>query len=66
MGMGLYMVGCLVCCVLDIRSAITAPFLVIFAFGFFYVSVLTFQAQNATKRVLKEEKKLAPVTETRS
>jgi len=66
MGMGLYMVGCLVCCVLDIRSAITAPFLVIFAFGFFYVSVLTFQAQNATKRAPKEEKKLAPVTETRS
>ena len=53
LGMGLYMVGCLVCCLFDTRSAITAPFLVIFAFGFFYVSVMSFQTRRATSPAAK-------------
>lgn len=47
--MGLYMVGCLVCSVFDLRALITAPFLAIFAYGFFYVSVLSFQAERARR-----------------
>jgi cellulose synthase/poly-beta-1,6-N-acetylglucosamine synthase-like glycosyltransferase len=46
-GMGLYMVACLLCCLFDVRSAVTAPFLMVFAFGFFYVSVMSFHAQRA-------------------
>ncbi len=44
--MGLYMIACLLCCIFDIRSAITAPFLAIFAFGFFYVSLMSLQASR--------------------
>jgi cellulose synthase/poly-beta-1,6-N-acetylglucosamine synthase-like glycosyltransferase len=45
--LGLYMVGCLICSLFDLRAAVTAPFLAIFAYGFFYVSVLSFQAERA-------------------
>lgn len=41
--MGCYMIACLLFCIFDVRSAITAPFLMIFAFGFFYVSLLSWQ-----------------------
>jgi len=47
--MGCYMVACLLCCIFDIRSAVTAPFLMIFAFGFFYVSLMTFQANRVAR-----------------
>ncbi len=43
---GLYMVGCLLCCLLDFRAAVTAPFLLIFTFGFFYVSLASVQAMR--------------------
>ncbi len=42
-GFGLYMSACAVVSLLSFRAAMTAPFLVIFAFGFFYVSILSFQ-----------------------
>jgi len=44
---GLYMSACAVFSLISLRAAMTAPFLVIFAFGFFYVSVLSFQARRA-------------------
>jgi len=46
---GVYMSVCAVFSVVFIRAAMTAPFLVIFAFGFFYVSVLSFQAERAAR-----------------
>jgi cellulose synthase/poly-beta-1,6-N-acetylglucosamine synthase-like glycosyltransferase len=42
--MGLYMVACLLFCVFDRKAYITSPFLVIFAFGFFYVAFCSLQA----------------------
>jgi cellulose synthase/poly-beta-1,6-N-acetylglucosamine synthase-like glycosyltransferase len=47
---GLYMSVCMVCSIINFRAAMTTPFLVIFAFGFFYVSVQSFQAERATRR----------------
>ena len=44
---GLYMAACAVTSIISIRAAMTAPFLLIFAFGFFYVSTLSFQARRA-------------------
>ena len=44
---GVYMSVCAVLSMIDLRAAMTTPFLVIFAFGFFYVSVLSFQAARA-------------------
>ena len=46
---GLYMSACAVVSVMHVKSAMAAPFLVIFAFGFFYVSVLSFQAERAVR-----------------
>ncbi len=46
---GVYMVVCAIFSVVFIRAAMTAPFLLIFAFGFFYVSVLSFQAERASR-----------------
>jgi cellulose synthase/poly-beta-1,6-N-acetylglucosamine synthase-like glycosyltransferase len=57
---GVYMVICAIFSVVFIRAAMTAPFLLIFAFGFFYVSVLSFQAQRASRPV---EDKPEPVKE---
>jgi cellulose synthase/poly-beta-1,6-N-acetylglucosamine synthase-like glycosyltransferase len=48
--MGMYMVGCSVVCAMTPRSIVTLPFLMIFAFGFFYVSVLSFLAIRASKK----------------
>jgi cellulose synthase/poly-beta-1,6-N-acetylglucosamine synthase-like glycosyltransferase len=47
---GLYMLGCAVLSVVGLRSAILTPFLVIFTFGFFYVSVLSLLSQRAARR----------------
>ena len=57
--MGLYMSGCLLCCIFDVRSAMTAPFLAIFAFGFFYVSITSFQAELATRPRRKKTHQLS-------
>jgi hypothetical protein len=43
---GLYMFVCAVISVVDVRSAVLTPFLAIFAFGFFYVSVSSLLAQR--------------------
>jgi len=40
-GFGLYMLACAVCSLVNLRSAFSTPFLVIFAFGFFYVAVMS-------------------------
>ena len=44
---GLYMSACAVLAATSARVVLAAPFLVIFAFGFFYVSVLSFLARRA-------------------
>jgi hypothetical protein len=44
--MGVYMSLCAVLCMFSLRSAVTSPFMVMFAFGFFYVSVMSFQARR--------------------
>jgi len=46
---GVYMTICAIFSVVFIQAAMTAPFLLIFAFGFFYVSVLSFQAERAAR-----------------
>jgi cellulose synthase/poly-beta-1,6-N-acetylglucosamine synthase-like glycosyltransferase len=43
---GVYMAVCAVWSVMDINSALTAPFLVMFTFGFFYVAVMSFVTQR--------------------
>ncbi len=48
--MGLYMMLCLCCCVLNWQAALlTGPFLLMFAFGFFYVAAMTSKAMKAPK-----------------
>jgi hypothetical protein len=46
---GMYMTACAVRSLVDLQSALATPFLVIFAFGFYYVSVMSFQAQRAAR-----------------
>ncbi|MDP6637044.1 MAG: glycosyltransferase [Phycisphaerae bacterium] len=60
---GIYMTVCAVFSVIYIQAALTAPFLLIFAFGFFYVSILSFQAERATRPA---KGLVAPVEETAS
>ena len=47
---GVYMVLCVACSVVNLRAAMSTPFLVIFAFGFFYVSVMSFQTERIRRR----------------
>jgi len=56
---GLYMLVCAVGCATSIRGIFGAPFMVIFAFGFFYVSTLSFQAQRAHRRALEKSQQAA-------
>jgi len=49
-GFGVYMTVCIVFSVMNMRAALTIPFLAIFAFGFFYVSLLSFHAARAPRR----------------
>ncbi|MCL2701894.1 MAG: glycosyltransferase [Phycisphaerae bacterium] len=54
---GIYMTACLIwCVVMGGKALITAPFLAIFAFGFFYVSSLSFLAEKAIKHAPKPQK----------
>ena len=46
---GIYMGFCAVCSMLQPKLAVTTGFLVIFAFGFFYVSIMSFHAQRASE-----------------
>jgi cellulose synthase/poly-beta-1,6-N-acetylglucosamine synthase-like glycosyltransferase len=58
---GVYMTLCAVISLINFRSAIGTPFLIIFAFGFYYVSILSFQAQRIGRR--KEAVDAAPATQ---
>ena len=50
-GMGLYMIFCAIWSVNQgYRSFLSAPFLVIFAFGFFYVSVMSFLSERSHRQ----------------
>ena len=60
-GFGLYMSACAVCSIVNVRAALTAPFLVMFAFGFFYVSVMTLQEERARRTAPNAEKQPAKV-----
>jgi cellulose synthase/poly-beta-1,6-N-acetylglucosamine synthase-like glycosyltransferase len=56
---GIYMSACAIVSMMDYKSAFkSTPFLVIFAFGFFYVSTMSFQAQRA-RRTVKMPKAVA-------
>ena len=61
LGFGAYMTVCVIASLIDIKSFfMTTPFLLIFAFGFFYVSIMSFQAQRtacATGDVAEEPAK---------
>ncbi|MDY6914006.1 MAG: cellulose synthase family protein [Planctomycetota bacterium] len=47
---GIYMSFCAIFSIIHIRSMLAVPFLVMFAFGFFYVSLMSFQAERAPRR----------------
>ncbi len=47
MAYGLYMAACAVASLMSVRSAMAAPFMIIFAVGFFYVSILSIQGHRA-------------------
>jgi cellulose synthase/poly-beta-1,6-N-acetylglucosamine synthase-like glycosyltransferase len=49
MAFGLYMGACAVQSLVNVRSFILTPFLVIFTFGFFYVAVMSLLAQRASR-----------------
>jgi hypothetical protein len=46
---GLYVSYCSIAALQDLQSALASPFLAIFAFGFFYVSIMSFQGQRAAR-----------------
>ena len=59
---GLYMAGCAIVAMVTLNGVLTAPFLIIFAFGFFYVSVLSLQAEGVGfvfRKQVKSEAKVA-------
>ena len=47
---GIYLAICSVICLLNTHYFLAAPFMIIFAIGFFYVSILTFHGLLATKK----------------
>ena len=55
------MAGCTIHSLMHIRAALTAPFLVIFTFGFFYVAVTSFISQRAVAPAASAEPASAPV-----
>jgi hypothetical protein len=59
--LGVYMLGCAVWSVVDFRAAMSTPFLMIFAFGFFYVSVMSFQSQRAVRHAEKPARQIAKI-----
>ncbi len=61
-GFGVYMVLCLVWAAVTGRATTSMPFLVMFAFGFFYVSVLSFHAERAKRTATAARLAQAPVT----
>jgi cellulose synthase/poly-beta-1,6-N-acetylglucosamine synthase-like glycosyltransferase len=59
--LGAYMIGCAVWSLSSLRAAFTAPFLIIFAFGFLYVSALTFHAERTRRLERTGETRAAKV-----
>jgi cellulose synthase/poly-beta-1,6-N-acetylglucosamine synthase-like glycosyltransferase len=57
---GAYMAGCTIDSLMHLRSVLTAPFLVIFTFGFFYVAVSSFISQRAIAPAASGEPATAP------
>ena len=57
---GAYMAGCTIDSLMHLRSVLTAPFLVIFTFGFFYVAVSSFISQRAVAPAASGEPAAAP------
>lgn len=53
LGMGLYVSFCLVVSLVRFRASLGAPFLVMFAVGFFYVSILSLHGKLALRRTRK-------------
>jgi len=60
-GFGIYMAICAVRCLLDPRYLLAAPFMIIFAIGFFYVSILTLHGLSAAKKQPGQPAKVAKV-----
>ncbi len=56
---GIYMCLCIICSLVQGRALLSTPFLVMFAFGFFYVSLMTFHAQRVTRRMEQASAELA-------
>ena len=61
---GIYMAGCAVASVIHYEAALCAPFLVMFSFGFFYVSVMSFVAQRMQARDEAEVRTSAVTTQS--
>lgn len=56
---GIYMAACTVWCLLNPQAILTVPFLVMFCFGFFYVSVMSFQVEHARRTAETQQRKTA-------
>ena len=63
MAMGLYMSAAAVASLYKLRAALTTPFLVMFAFGFFYVSGVSFLSQPQKQAAAEPAEADRPVTE---
>ncbi|MHC4294515.1 MAG: cellulose synthase family protein [Planctomycetota bacterium] len=58
---GIYLGVCTACSLMSLRGTLAAPFLVIFMFGFFYVSVLSFQVERSQRFAAEAPKDLEAV-----
>ncbi len=58
--LGVYMAICAIFSLVDLRSIFSAPFLIIFSFGFFYVSLLSRQATRRISHNTGQQRTLAP------
>lgn len=59
---GVYMALCALAAIISVRGVLAAPFLIIFSFGFFYVSVLSFQAERAGRHAAAPVELTEPVS----
>lgn len=61
MAFGFYMVGCIAMCATYGRAPLSMPFLVLFATGFFYVSITSLMAQYQRSPRTKEQPSFEPL-----
>ncbi len=59
--LGVYVSTCAVLSLRSFESAAVTPFLVMFSFGFYYVSLMSFHAQRAARRQVREDSRPAEV-----